>query len=147
MTAIPPHSCCRILFCKFQARQLSWLSYPSLAALFISYVFTKCFSEFNFSWFFFDMRDNFWTNLAIFISATARLGHAVGFLLSESSIKFLWLICSGITQKAERFGFCVFGLLSYYITTVLMNHLCWFLCQFLKPPSFSCLVLTFCYLL
>ena len=28
-----------------------------------------------------------------------------------------WLICSGITQKAERFGFCVFG-----FGRSLMNH-------------------------
>ena len=58
------------------------------------------------------------------IRARRRTYRAGCFLLSESSIKFLWLICSGITQKAERFGFCVFGLLSYYITRVLMNHLC-----------------------
>ena len=30
-----------------------------------------------------------------------------------------WLICSGITQKAERFGFCVFG---FGLGRRLMNH-------------------------
>lgn len=87
-------------------------------------VFDKCFLDFYFLCFIFERQ--FLNKFGDFHSPhqPLGLGYADGFLLSESSIKFLWLICSGITQKAERFGFCVFGLLSYYITTVLMNHLC-----------------------
>ena len=48
------------------------------------------------------------------------------FFLTSSTLRFQ-LICSGITQKAERIGFCVFGfsLFAFF----LMNHSLWFCCQ------------------